>query len=62
MNADKNQRERRREKGEFYKSDEDAKYHKVIEYDASKIEPQVSAPHLPSNSGPVSKFKKVNIG
>ena len=53
--------EGRREKGEFYKSDEDAKYHKVIEYDASKIEPQVSAPHLPSNSGPVSKFKKVSI-
>ena len=43
------------------KSDESARYHKIIEYDASKIEPQVSAPHLPSNSGPVSKFKKVSI-
>lgn len=53
--------EGRRVKGVFYKSDEGAKYHKVIEYDVSKIEPQVSAPHLPSNSGPVSKFKKVNI-
>ena len=53
--------EGRRVKGIFYKSDEDAKYYKVIEYDAGKIEPQVSAPHLPSNSGPVSKFKKVNI-
>jgi 3-isopropylmalate/(R)-2-methylmalate dehydratase large subunit len=53
--------EGRKVKGVFYKSDEGAKYHKVIEYDVDKIEPQVSAPHLPSNSGPVSKFKKVNI-
>ncbi|MBU1913067.1 MAG: 3-isopropylmalate dehydratase large subunit, partial [Candidatus Omnitrophica bacterium] len=45
----------------FYKSDEGAKYHKAIEYDVNKIEPQVSSPHLPSNSGPVSKFKKINI-
>jgi len=43
------------------KSDDEAKYYKVIEYDVNKIEPQISAPHLPSNSGPVSKFKKVNI-
>jgi len=50
-----------RRKNIFYKSDEGARYCKVIEYNASKIEPQVSAPHLPSNSGPVSKFKKVNI-
>jgi len=42
-------------------SDEDAKYHRVIEYDAGRIEPQVSAPHLPSNAGPVSKFKNVKI-
>ena len=53
--------EGRNAKGVFYKSDEGARYCKVIEYDAGKIEPQVSAPHLPSNSGPVSKFKKINI-
>lgn len=53
--------EGRNVKGVFYKSDKDAKYHKIIDYDVSKIEPQVSAPHLPSNSGPVSKFKKVKI-
>jgi 3-isopropylmalate/(R)-2-methylmalate dehydratase large subunit len=53
--------EGRKVKGVFYKSDEGAKYRKVIEHDVSKIEPQVSAPHLPSNSGPVSKFKKINI-
>lgn len=53
--------EGRKVKGVFYKSDESARYCKAIEYDANKIEPQVSAPHLPSNSGPVSKFKKINI-
>jgi len=53
--------EGRRVKGVFYKSDKGAKYYKVIEYDVNKIEPQVSAPHLPSNSGPVSRFKKINI-
>ena len=53
--------EGRKVKGVFYKSDEGARYCKVIEYDVNKIEPQVSSPHLPSNSGPVSKFKKINI-
>ncbi|MBU1853826.1 MAG: 3-isopropylmalate dehydratase large subunit [Candidatus Omnitrophica bacterium] len=43
------------------KSDKDAIYSEVREYDVSKIEPQVSAPHLPSNAGPVSKFKNVKI-
>jgi 3-isopropylmalate/(R)-2-methylmalate dehydratase large subunit len=50
-----------RVKGEFYKSDKDARYSEIREYDIDKIEPQVSAPHLPSNVGPVSKFKKVKI-
>ncbi|MDP8260101.1 MAG: 3-isopropylmalate dehydratase large subunit [Candidatus Gygaella obscura] len=43
------------------KSDKDAIYVKVKKYDVNKIEPQVSAPHLPSNAGPVSKFKGVKI-
>jgi 3-isopropylmalate/(R)-2-methylmalate dehydratase large subunit len=43
------------------KSDKDAVYSEVREYDVSKIEPQVSAPHLPSNAKPVSEFKKVKI-
>jgi len=53
--------EGRKVKGVYYKSDEGARYCKTIEYDVNKIEPQVSSPHLPSNSGPVSKFKKINI-
>ncbi len=53
--------EGRKIKGVFFKSDKGAKYSEVHEYDVNKIEPQVSAPHLPSNSGSVSKFKKVKI-
>ena len=48
-------------KGVFFKSDKDAKYASAHEYNVKEIEPQVSAPHLPSNTGPVSKFKKINI-
>ena len=32
-----------------------------IEWDASKIEPQVAAPHLPSNVKPVSQFGNIEI-
>jgi 3-isopropylmalate/(R)-2-methylmalate dehydratase large subunit len=41
--------------------DEDAKYERVIEYDASKIEPQVAFPHLPSKTRPISKVGNVRI-
>ena len=34
----------------FYKSDENANYSRVIEYDATKIEPTVAFPHLPENT------------
>ena len=34
---------------------------KVYEWDMSKIEPQVAAPHLPSNTMPVSAFKDIAI-
>jgi 3-isopropylmalate/(R)-2-methylmalate dehydratase large subunit len=44
-----------------YESDPDAAYAQVIEYDASKIEPQVSLPHLPSNAKPVSKVGNIKI-
>lgn len=45
----------------FYQSDPDAEYIKVIEYDASRIEPQVAFPHLPENSRPVSEAGLVEI-
>lgn len=43
------------------KSDEDAVYEKIIEYDVSKIEPVVAYPHLPENTHPISKAIKDNI-
>lgn len=44
-----------------YKSDEDAQYVQVVEYDASHIEPQVAFPHLPSNVKPVSQVGEIRI-
>lgn len=44
-----------------YQSDPDAKYAKVIEYDCSKIEPQVAFPHLPENTKPISQVGHVTI-
>lgn len=45
----------------LYKSDEDANYFDVREYDISKLEPVVAAPHLPSNGKPVSEYKNVKV-
>jgi 3-isopropylmalate/(R)-2-methylmalate dehydratase large subunit len=44
-----------------YESDPDAAYEKVIEYDVTNIEPQVSLPHSPANARPVSKVGYVKI-
>jgi len=48
-------------KGIIYRSDPGAQYKMVYNWDVSKIEPQVSFPHLPSNTRPVSKCKSVKI-
>ena len=48
-------------KGTIYTSDPDAEYVQVYDWDVSKIEPQVSFPHLPSNTKPVSQCKSVKI-
>ncbi|MHB8909863.1 MAG: 3-isopropylmalate dehydratase large subunit [Syntrophales bacterium] len=42
-------------------SDENARYAKVIEYDVSKIEPQVALPSIPSNVKPVSQAGTVKL-
>lgn len=42
-----------------YKSDDDAVYAQVIEYDVSKMEPVVAYPHLPENTRPVSEAVNV---
>ena len=45
----------------FYESDADAVYADIIEIDASKLEPQIAFPHLPSNVKGVSEAGKVKI-
>lgn len=45
----------------FHRSDSDARYEAVFEYDISALEPQVAVPHLPSNSVNVSELVDVNI-
>ena len=52
---------RTRNKYQVYEADADAEYIRVIEYDASRIEPQVAFPHLPSNTRPVSQAGNVPI-
>jgi 3-isopropylmalate/(R)-2-methylmalate dehydratase large subunit len=54
---------RGRAKREFkvFKSDSDAKYKQVIEIDCSKLEPQVSFPHLPENARPLSQVGDIKI-
>ena len=44
-----------------YQADPDASYVRVIEIDASRIEPQVAFPHLPENVRPVSQVGDVRI-
>jgi len=39
----------------IYKSDDDAVYVEIKEYDVSKMEPLVAFPHLPENTRPVSE-------
>ncbi|MDD5618167.1 MAG: 3-isopropylmalate dehydratase large subunit [Candidatus Omnitrophica bacterium] len=51
----------KKNKFNIFKSDKDAKYSKVIEYDVTKLEPQVALPHLPSNVKPVSELKNVKV-
>lgn len=44
-----------------YKSDSNAEYARVIEYDVSIIEPQIAFPHLPSNVKPISRVGNIII-
>ena len=39
----------------------DAEYAKVIEYEVSKIEPQVAFPHIPSNTKPISQVGDIKL-
>ncbi len=44
-----------------YEPDSDAAYDRVIEYDVSAIEPQVSLPHSPANASPVGSVGDIEI-
>ncbi len=44
-----------------WRSDADATYGDVIEFDASRLEPQVAAPHSPENSAPVGEHAGARI-
>lgn len=45
----------------FFTSDPDAHYVDIKEYDASKIEPLVACPHLPSNVRPARELSNIRI-
>ncbi len=44
-----------------YEPDEDADYARTIEYDVSRLEPQVAFPHLPSNARSISQVGEIEI-
>ena len=44
-----------------YRSDREARYAEIREYDVSKIFPQVALPHIPSNAKDVREIGKVEI-
>jgi len=44
-----------------YEPDEDAEYARIIEYDVSRLEPQVAFPHLPSNARHISQVGQIEI-
>jgi 3-isopropylmalate/(R)-2-methylmalate dehydratase large subunit len=45
----------------IYRSDQDAHYANVREYDVSKLHPQVALPHIPSNVKDVRECGKIEI-
>ncbi len=45
----------------YYYSDASAEYSEKFDYDASKLEPMVSAPHLPSNAKPAREYQNLEI-
>jgi len=45
----------------IYEPDNEAEYSKVIEYDASAIEPQIALPHSPANTKSISQAGRVEI-
>lgn len=53
--------ERSRREGQFYASDEDAEYEKVVTIDVTHMEPQVAMPHSPDNVKGISSLNGISI-
>ncbi|MBU4149070.1 MAG: 3-isopropylmalate dehydratase large subunit [Candidatus Omnitrophica bacterium] len=47
--------------GTLLKSDKDAVYSEILEYDVSKIEPQIAKPHTVDNVTPIKKAKGIRV-
>ena len=45
----------------IFRSDRDAEYEDVIEYDVSQLEPQIAFPHLPENTKPLSEARGMQV-
>ncbi len=54
-------RERAKRPYVFYRSDANARYADVREYDCARISPTVSCPHLPSNTRPAAELSDITI-
>jgi 3-isopropylmalate/(R)-2-methylmalate dehydratase large subunit len=52
---------RAKRKYQVYEPDKDANYAQVIEYDVSGMEPQISFPHSPANTRPLSQAAGIQI-
>ena len=52
---------RSRREFRIYRSDEDAQYYEVREYQVETLEPLIAFPHLPENVVPVSKASRMDI-
>lgn len=49
------------ERSEEFHPSGNTEYSKIIEYDVSKIEPQIAFPHLPSNTQPISQVGDIKV-
>jgi 3-isopropylmalate/(R)-2-methylmalate dehydratase large subunit len=52
---------RAKRKYQVYEPDKDAEYSQVFEWDVTDMEPQVSFPHSPANTKPVSQASNIEI-
>jgi len=54
-------KKRAHRKHKLYKSDRDAKYEEILEFNCNRIEPQIAFPHSPENAKPISQVGDIGI-